>query len=96
MIWEERGQSDGTCGRGCAQARLADRRAHGRRGLTQHRIANTPNRVHRFVAQLPWPARVAIEASGTWWWLADLLDRLGHQPVRSHPKHTKAITAARL
>jgi len=64
--------------------------------LTQHRIANTPDRVHRFFAQLPSPARVAIEASGTWWWLADLLEGLGHQPILSHPKHTKAIAAARL
>jgi hypothetical protein len=65
-------------------------------GLTQQRIANTPDRVHRFFTQLPSPAGVAIEASGTWWWLADLLEGLGHQPVLSHPKHTKAIAAARL
>lgn len=42
------------------------------------------------------PARVAIEATGTWWWLVDLLERLGHQPVLSHPKQTKAIASARL
>ncbi len=64
--------------------------------LTQHRMANNPDGVHRFFAQLPAPARVAIEASGTWWWLVDLLERLGHQPVLSHPKQTKAIAAARL
>src|SRR5438309_4838161 len=33
---------------------------------------------------------------GTWWWLVDLLDGLGHQPILSHPKQTKAIAAARL
>src|SRR4029450_1573606 len=32
----------------------------------------------------------------TWWWLVDLLERLGHQPVLSHPKETKAIASARL
>jgi transposase len=39
---------------------------------------------------------VAIEASGTWWWLVDLLEGVGHQPVLSHPKQTKAIASARL
>lgn len=39
---------------------------------------------------------MAFEASGTWWWLVDLLEGLGHQPVLSHPKQTKAIAAARL
>jgi Transposase len=37
-----------------------------------------------------------MEASATWWWLGDLLERLGHQPVLSHPKRTKTIVAARL
>lgn len=50
----------------------------------------------RFFATLPSPARIAIKASGTWWWLVDLLERLGHQPVLSHPKQTRAIAAARL
>jgi transposase len=63
--------------------------------LTQHRLANNPVTVAEFFAKLP-PARVAIEASGTWWWLVDLLEDLGHQPVLSHPKQTKAIAAARL
>lgn len=64
--------------------------------LTQHRLDNDLGHIQRFFAQLPAPAQVAIEASGTWWWLVDLLERLGHQPVLSHPKQTKAIAAARL
>ena len=64
--------------------------------LTQHRLENDPARMEQFFATLGSPARVAIEASGTWWWLVDLLERLGHQPVLSHPKQTKAIAAARL
>lgn len=64
--------------------------------LTQHRLVNDVGRVEQFFAQLPTPAPVAIEASGTWWWLVDLLESLGHQPVLSHPKQTKAIAAARL
>lgn len=64
--------------------------------LTQHRFANDPRRLEQFFAQFPPQTPVAIEATGTWWWLVDLLDRLGHQPVLSHPKATKAIAAARL
>ena len=64
--------------------------------LTQHRLENDRRRVQRFVEEVPVPARVAIEASGTWWWLVDLLEQLGHQPVLSHPKQTRAIAAARL
>ena len=61
--------------------------------LTQHRLENDRARVHRFFEQVPAPARVAIEASGTWWWLVDLLEQLGHEPVLSHPKQTRAIAA---
>ncbi len=66
--------------------------------VTQHRLDNDPRQVEQFFAQFPSPAQVAIEASATWWWLVDLdlLERLGHRPVLSHPKHTKAIAAARL
>ena len=56
--------------------------------LTQHRLENDPARIGQFFAQLP-RAQVAIEASGTWWWLADLLEQLGHQPILSNPKQTK-------
>ena len=64
--------------------------------LTQHRLANDVARLEQFFAQLPPKTPIAIEASGTWWWLVDLLENLGHQPVLSHPKQTKAIAAARL
>lgn len=64
--------------------------------LTQHRLENEVARLEQFFAQLPPKTPVAIEASGTLWWLVDLLEGLGHQPILSHPKQTKAITAARL
>lgn len=64
--------------------------------LTQHRLANEPRRLERFFAELPAETPVALEASGTWWWLVDLLEGLGHRPVLSHPKQTKAIAAVRL
>jgi len=64
--------------------------------LTQHRLPNDLAHLEPFFAQLPTRSPIAIEASGTWWWLVDLLERLGHQPVLSHPKETKAIASARL
>jgi transposase len=64
--------------------------------LAQHRLPNDLAQLESFFVQLPTPSPIAIEASGTRWWLVDLLERLGHQPVLSHPKETKASAAARL
>src|SRR5690348_17580133 len=64
--------------------------------IVQHRLANDPARLKKFFADLPPHTPIAIEASGTWWWLVNLLEELGHQPVLSNPKQTKAIAAARL
>jgi transposase len=64
--------------------------------VAQHRLDNEVARVRNFFEQLPPASPVAIEASGTWWWLLDILEELGHHPVLSNPKQTKAIAAARL
>ena len=64
--------------------------------VTQQRLENDPRQLERFFAQVPRGARVAIEASGTWWWFVDLVERLGHHAILSNPKQTKAIAAARL
>ncbi len=64
--------------------------------VTQHQLDTDPQRISRFFASLPARTPVALEASGSWWWFVDLLESLGHCPVLSHPKQTKAIAAARL
>jgi transposase len=64
--------------------------------VVQQRLANEVAGLERFFGQLPPHTPIAIEASGTWWWLVDLLERLGHAPILSNPKQTKAIAAARL
>ena len=64
--------------------------------ITQQRLPNDAGVLEKFFAQFPPQTPVAIEASGTWWWLVDLLEQLGHRPVLSNPKQTKAIAAARL
>ncbi len=64
--------------------------------LTQHRLPNDQATIEAFFRTVPRPARIAIEATGTWWWLVDLLQDLGHDVALSHPKQTRAIAAARL
>jgi transposase len=64
--------------------------------IIQQRLTNNVATLAQFFAQFPPRTPVAIEASGTWWWLVDLLEDLGHRPVLSNPKQTKAIAAARL
>ena len=64
--------------------------------IRQQRLSNDPTQLEKFFAELPPHTPIAIEASGTWWWLVDLLEHLGHDPILSHPKQTKAIAAARL
>jgi transposase len=64
--------------------------------IRQQRLPNDPAQLEKFFAELPPHTPIAIEASGTWWWLVDLLEHLGHDPILSHPKQTKAIAAARL
>jgi transposase len=64
--------------------------------IVQQRLTNDAGVLEKFFAQFPPQTPVAIEASGTWWWLVDLLEQLGHRPVLSNPKQTKAIAAARL
>jgi hypothetical protein len=42
--------------------------------LTQQRLENDPEQPEQFFAQVPRGARIAIEASGTWWWFVDLVE----------------------
>ena len=64
--------------------------------VSQYRFDTATQDMAQFFAQLPGQTPVAVEASATWWWFVDLLERLDHCPVLSHPKQTKAIAAARL
>ena len=44
--------------------------------VRQQRLPNEATRLEKFFAELPPHTPVAIEASGTWWWLVDLLEHL--------------------
>jgi hypothetical protein len=55
--------------------------------VTQRRLESDPKRLEQFFTQVPRGARIAIEASGTWWWFVDLVERLGHHVVLSRTVH---------
>jgi hypothetical protein len=44
--------------------------------IVQQRLANDGEQLAKFFSQLPPQSAIAIEASGTWWWLVDLLEKL--------------------
>jgi len=61
--------------------------------IAQRRLANDPARLEAFFAHPPPRTPVAIEASGTWWWLVDR--KSSRFPVWSmtpRPGHRCAIT----
>jgi transposase len=65
--------------------------------LWNRRIRSRPEEFAEIVGDLPaTPAGVAFEATYGWGWFADLLADLGLAAHMSHPKATKAISAARV
>lgn len=64
--------------------------------IQQHRVSNDPEQIVNALSAVPKGTEVAIEATGTWWWFVDLLEQMGHVPVLSNPKQTRAIASARL
>jgi transposase len=46
--------------------------------------------------KLPQGSKIALEATGSWWWFVDLAQKSGYEVIMSHPKQTKAIASARL
>jgi hypothetical protein len=47
-----------------------------------------------FLQGLAAGSRIAIEATGNWWWVVDLAEAQGHEVVLSNPKKTRAIAHA--
>jgi len=65
--------------------------------LWNRRIRSRPEEFAEIVGDLPAsPVGVAFEATYGWGWFADLLADLGLPAHMSHPKATKAISAARV
>ena len=53
--------------------------------VIEGRFPNDFNKLMAFFNQVPKPAKVAVESTSNWWWMADLLDQAGHEMVLSHP-----------
>jgi transposase len=64
--------------------------------LLSRRVTNDPEVLRAIFAELGGEARVALEAAFGWEWLADLLQDEGIELHLAHPRHTKAIAAARV
>src|SRR4029453_8990601 len=55
-----------------------------------------PKTVDGVLKKLPRGTKIAVEATGSWWWFVEKARELGHEVSLSHPKQTKAIAHARL
>ena len=65
-------------------------------GLLSRRVRNDPGALRAVFAELGGEAKVALEAAFGWEWLAELLEGEGIELHLAHPRHTKAIAAARV
>lgn len=63
---------------------------------SQYRFSNDPSTVGRIVSKLPPGTKMAVEATGSWWWFVEKAREMGHEVYLSHPKQTKAIASAKL
>src|SRR4030095_14899574 len=63
---------------------------------SQFRFSNDPKTVDGVLNKLPRGTKIAVEATGSWWWFVEKARELGHEVSLSHPKQTKAIAHARL
>lgn len=63
---------------------------------SQVRFPNDLARVKGVLRRLPAHTKIALEATGSWWWFVEKARSLGHEVYLSHPKQTKAIASARL
>ena len=63
---------------------------------SQFRFPNDPKTVDGVLRKLPRGTKIAVEATGSWWWFIEKARAMGHEVCLSHPKQTKAIAHARL
>jgi transposase len=64
--------------------------------LLSRRVANEPEALKAILTELGGELKVALDATYSWEWLAELLKQEGHQLHLAHPLRTKAIAAARV
>jgi hypothetical protein len=64
--------------------------------VKQKRVRNSAMLIQHYFAQLPGPHKAAVESTGSWYWLADLLEDLGVDLSLAHTTRLKAISAAKV
>lgn len=69
-----------------------------RRGrvLEQLELAHASGELQQYLARLPAEACIAVEATGNWMWLYELIEERHPDLVLAHPLKTKAIASARI
>jgi len=63
---------------------------------TSHRMSNDERLMTNFFNTLDGSCKIAVEATGNWYWLIDLLQAMGYEVLLSNPVQTKAIAKARI
>ena len=64
--------------------------------VKQERVPNTPLLIKRYFAKFPGPHKAVVESTGSWYWLADLLEKLNVNLSLAHATRLKAISAAKV
>lgn len=64
--------------------------------LEQLNLAHATGALQTYLAALPADARIAVEATGNWMWLYELVEARQPDLVLAHPLKTKAIASARI
>lgn len=66
------------------------------RVLEQVELPHANGVLQKYLTQLPADARIAVEATGNWMWLYELIEERHPDLVLAHPLKTKAIASARI
>ena len=64
--------------------------------VKQMRVANDPLLIQNYFAQFSGSHRAVVESTGSWYWLADLLQKLDVKLTLAHATELKAISAAKV
>jgi len=64
--------------------------------LQQVRLMNDPETLTRFVSHLPVGSKIALEATGSWYYFYELLENQCREIYLAHPLKTRAIAEARI
>lgn len=69
-----------------------------RRGrvLEQQELAHADGAFQAYLRRVPRDTRIAVEATGNWMWLYELIEARCPDVVLAHPLKTKAIASARI